>query len=800
MGGSASSSGGSSLTKLALATLVGLGVLAGVGITVMGSEDPPPDTSCLPAVPAAAVTGGSESMQAAADEAVRAGRGQGIDVAVSITDSANTTDTLTAGTTTAMPSASVIKLAVALAAGKRVDAGAVSMSQVKPLLDPMLSVSDNTATNQLVSLLGGRDVVNTAVRELGVTAQEANLGRDLGVPVTGADPNTVSVAGVAKLLQVIYDSSHNVGAGRKISKASADPIVAAMRAQQVNTKFGAVLPRDQIAHKTGELGGTSHDVGWFFSGQRWLAVAVLTSTTGGTDQAAGNDIIKAVAKKVFDLRDQPVKGTPAPRGPPSSAVPPPPAPEAGGKMMPLRQGSYQLSSPFGPRWGEQHQGQDLSAPLGTPIYAVVGGTVRESGPASGFGNWIIIDFDHGQKSNVYGHMRAGDLKVRKGDTVTAGQQIAAVGSEGQSTGPHLHFELWVDGGRLGGGHAIDPMPWLRGATQPSGTGPNIRNVAAVTPGVGCGEVAVGGNALKPGSVPAAFEPWINKAAKTCPEFTAPILAAQLEIESGFRQGLVSNRGAGGVSQFMPGTWAAKAVDGDGDGRKDPNSIADAVMSQAAYDCELVGIMRDALKQGRVKGDLLELALSGYNCGPGATLAGGGPCQNAETQKYIRQIPERARTKFTAAGSVAGLPAGPVGQRIVAAAMRWRGTTYAWGGGTPRGPSKGTTDGGVADSHGDFNKVGFDCSGLVLYAVYQATGGRIELPHYTVDQLNDKRGKPVPLGQLQPGDIVFPPGGSPQHVAIYIGGGQMVEAPQSGDVVKVSPLKNLGNGISARRFG
>ncbi len=79
-----------------------------------------------------------------------------------------------------------------------------------------MAVSDNTATNQLVSLLGGRDVVNTAVRELGVTAQEANLGRDLGVPVTGADPNTVSVAGVAKLLQVIYDSSHNVGAGRKI--------------------------------------------------------------------------------------------------------------------------------------------------------------------------------------------------------------------------------------------------------------------------------------------------------------------------------------------------------------------------------------------------------------------------------------------------------------------------------------------------------------------------------------------------------------------------------------------------------
>jgi cell wall-associated NlpC family hydrolase len=59
---------------------------------------------------------------------------------------------------------------------------------------------------------------------------------------------------------------------------------------------------------------------------------------------------------------------------------------------------------------------------------------------------------------------------------------------------------------------------------------------------------------------------------------------------------------------------------------------------------------------------------------------------------------------------------------------------------------------------------------------------------------------VPINALEPGDVVFPGGGSPQHVAMYIGGGQMVEAPQSGDVVKVSPLSNLGDGIEARRFG
>lgn len=813
MGGSASSSGGW-LTKLALIAFIGLTLCASMMVAVFGSPDPPPEESCLPegSQNAAAVSAGSGAIAAAAKEAVDAGRGQGITVAVAVTDSGSPEDSLTTGATKSVPSASVIKLAVAVAAGKRVDAGAVPMSQVLPLLTPMISVSDNNATNELVSLIGGRDVVNAQIRELGVPAGDATLGRDLGVPVTGPDTNQITIGGVSKLLQIIYDSDRNVGGGRKISKSSAAPIVAAMRAQQVNTKFGAVLPHDQIAHKTGELTGTSHDVGWFFSGDRWLAVSILTTKPGAADQV-GNDIIKQFAKKVFDARDQPVIGKDPSRGPPT----PSPAPTAssttngagggeGARQMPMKDGAYQLSSGFGPRWGTEHQGVDFSAPLGTPIYAAMAGKVAKSGPATGFGNWIIVDFDNGTSSNVYGHMRAADLKVKEGDTVTAGQQIAAVGSEGESTGPHLHFETWIGGqagkgGRLGGGHAIDPLPWLRGAAQPSGTaGADVRNVAKVTPGQGCGDVAVGGTTLKPGSVPAAFEPWIIKAAGTCTEITAPIIAAQIENESGFNPRAYNDRSqAAGATQFIPETWDAKAVDGDGDGTKDPYSIPDAVMSQAAYDCELLGIMRDALKQGRVHGDLLELTLSAYNCGPGATLSRGGPCQNTETQNYIKNIPERARNHFTAAGAI--VQGGPVGQRIVAAAMRWQGTTYAWGGGTPRGPSKGISDnGGRADTLGDFNKVGFDCSGLVLYAVYQATDGKIELAHYTVTQLNDPRGKAVPANQIQPGDIVFPAGGDPQHVAIYIGDGKAVHAPQSGDVVKVSPVAEaVGNGFSIRRF-
>lgn len=111
-----------------------------------------------------------------------------------------------------------------------------------------------------------------------------------------------------------------------------------------------------------------------------------------------------------------------------------------------------FTSGFGPRWGTIHQGIDIAAPVGTPIYAVMAGTVIDSGPASGFGNWIRILHDDGTVT-VYGHMVSLDVSV--GQRVEAGQKIAGMGNEGFSTGSHLHFEV-----RPGGGAAIDPVPWL----------------------------------------------------------------------------------------------------------------------------------------------------------------------------------------------------------------------------------------------------------------------------------------------------------------------------------------------------
>jgi murein DD-endopeptidase MepM/ murein hydrolase activator NlpD len=114
-----------------------------------------------------------------------------------------------------------------------------------------------------------------------------------------------------------------------------------------------------------------------------------------------------------------------------------------------------LSSGFGYRWGTLHAGVDFAAPLGTPEYAAMGGVVVRAGAASGFGLAVYIQHENGDVT-VYGHMQ--EILVQEGQTVKAGDTIALLGNRGQSTGPHLHFEVHVGGMD---GEKIDPLPWLR---------------------------------------------------------------------------------------------------------------------------------------------------------------------------------------------------------------------------------------------------------------------------------------------------------------------------------------------------
>jgi len=135
-------------------------------------------------------------------------------------------------------------------------------------------------------------------------------------------------------------------------------------------------------------------------------------------------------------------------------LPPPPA---------VRPVAGAISSNYGTRWGSMHSGIDFAEPIGTPIQAVSSGDVVEAGPASGFGQWVRVLHDDGT-TGVYGHVN--DMYVQEGQRVNAGDVIASVGNLGESSGPHLHLEIWDQGG-----NKIDPSPWMAAKGVPLEWGP-----------------------------------------------------------------------------------------------------------------------------------------------------------------------------------------------------------------------------------------------------------------------------------------------------------------------------------------
>lgn len=116
--------------------------------------------------------------------------------------------------------------------------------------------------------------------------------------------------------------------------------------------------------------------------------------------------------------------------------------------------------------------------------------------------------------------------------------------------------------------------------------------------------------------------------------------------------------------------------------------------------------------------------------------------------------------------------------VIKRAMSQMGVPYSWGGGNAAGPSRGIDSGA--------GTVGFDCSGLMLYAF---AGVGIKLDHYSGSQYN--AGRKVPTSQMRRGDMLFWGPNASQHVALYLGDGQMIEAPYTGSVVKISPVRTSG---------
>lgn len=177
------------------------------------------------------------------------------------------------------------------------------------------------------------------------------------------------------------------------------------------------------------------------NGERLREQAVVAAAARATLERARAEAAAAAAGE-----PQPWLTTgvaPVPGTTPGAVIPGP-----GGFVLPAR-GLF--TSGFGSRWGTFHNGIDIAGPIGTPIYAVASGTVIDAGPAQGFGLWVRIRHEDGSIS-VYGHMY--DFFVSVGERVPAGMQIARMGNRGDSTGPHLHFEI-IEGGRH-----VDPQQWL----------------------------------------------------------------------------------------------------------------------------------------------------------------------------------------------------------------------------------------------------------------------------------------------------------------------------------------------------
>ncbi|MFJ3338648.1 C40 family peptidase [Streptomyces sp. NPDC086766] len=242
-----------------------------------------------------------------------------------------------------------------------------------------------------------------------------------------------------------------------------------------------------------------------------------------------------------------------------------------------------------------------------------------------------------------------------------------------------------------------------------------------------------------------------------------------DTDGGRWDGTARGERAVGPFQFMPATWDSIGQDGNGDQVADPHNADDAALSAAVYLC---GGGRNLADR-----DQLKAAVFQYN----------------HSTAYVADVLGWIDQYTAAAHGPPNLQrvTGPV-RTVIEAALSQRGIPYSWGGGTIHGAGYGICCSPSGKSGAAVR--GFDCSGLTLYAYAQAGIG---LPRTAAAQAGVGRRIPARLGTgaLQPGDLVFyayAPGrdATIYHVGIYLGGGQMIDAPRPGTVVRVDGVDTM----------
>ncbi|AGG68092.1 peptidoglycan DD-metalloendopeptidase family protein [Corynebacterium callunae] len=441
-----------------------------------------------------------------------------------------------------------------------------------------------------------------------------------------------------------------------------------------------------------------------------------------------------------------------------------------------------VTSGFGARWGENHNGVDLAGPAGTPIYAFADGRViaaADSG-VQGFGGWVVLEhnIDGKQIQTVYGHEEPGGVHVKVGDNVTKGQHIADIGNAGQSTGAHLHFEV-IEGDRAAGGKAVDPQPWIdqaeKGVPESSGSA-DVSEESGGFAGLNARQLTIAKQIVAIGEMMGVDQKGQEIAVATAKH------ESQLKVYANDGSGAYQSAGASGATPEE----LRKSLDYPHDAVGHDHASVGTFQQQVGFWGTVEELMNPAINAKKFYEALGKVDYRSMSVGQAASTVQGNATGTgvyeseaglaAQLVEHFKGSgselsPEEIEALGNAVAPAGGdcgqsssseggaLAASGMGGRILSIAQGQFGHPYVWGGGDTTGPTSGLSGG----------EKGFDCSGFVLYAVFKASGGTISLPHNTVAQMNDPHLKPVSWEDRQPGDLIYVgEPGQEHHVAIYSG--------------------------------